>query len=360
MTPEIQKLEDTITKVHRVGFPPKFKESFKTKLSKGAFIAIALKVIEKLEWDLIYYDDNTIEAKRKNRRDSWSEGISMTFDFGKVNIQSSSLGNETWDYGRNSKRVKLFQIVLNDLETELSNLDIREIEFEQKKVDEWEDYEIPETLPASSPQKNHNFYIPLIGTISIALLLGYILAILNVNGFYIIGLFDLGTGFILGFILSITLKFGNYTNFNKLRLVLIASLAVSFVSWQVFTWQIIVTKNDILNLDFISYIQLRLEAGLTIKTLNTGWIGLVLSWGLFLFLGYTIGLFKLGSGTIKHQLSRVPQEVLDYAIYLFIQDKSEDQVRTELSKHGWSSKDDQDSVFEAVAAVGSINEMRRS
>lgn len=360
MTPEIQKLEDSIKKVHRVAFTPKFKDSFQTKLSKSAFIAIALKVIEKIGWDLVYYDDSNLEAKRKNDWDTWTESITMNFDFGKVNIQSTSLGNEMWDFGRNSKRVKLFQLVLNELESELSDEEIKEFESEQKKVDEWEDYKVPESLPSPSPKMKPNFYIPLIGSVLVAILLGYILAFSISNGFYIIGLFDVGVGFVIGFIMSQTVKFGNYTDFKKLRFILIASILISFLLCQYFIYQFYLDKNPLFNMDFISFMKLRFEAGLTIKNLNTGWIGLVISWGLLLFFGYYIGLLRLISGVIKHQLSRVPGEVLDYAVYLFIKEKSEDQVRAELSKLGWSNLQDQDSVIEAVGAIGDANEMRRS
>lgn len=67
MTEEIQKLEDSIKRVHRVAFTPKYKDSFQTKLSKSAFIAIALKAIERIGWDIVHYDDSNIEAKKKKR-----------------------------------------------------------------------------------------------------------------------------------------------------------------------------------------------------------------------------------------------------------------------------------------------------
>lgn len=360
MTPEIQKLEDSIKKVHRVAFTPKFKDSFQTKLSKSAFIAIALKAIEKIGWEVVYYDDSNIEAKRKNDWDTWTESIAMHYDFGKVNIQSTSLGNEMWDFGRNSKRVKLFQLVLRDLESQLSEEEIKGFESEQKKADEWDDYVIPESLPAPSPRMKPNIYIPLISTIVVSLILGYILAFCISNSFYIIGLFDVGVGFIIGFILSQTLKHGNYTDFKKLRLILIASVILSFISCQIFIYQLYIGKNSSVEIDFITFIKLRFEAGLTIKSLNTGWIGLVISWGFLLFFGYYIGLLKLVSGTIKYQLSRIPPEVLDLAVYLFIKEKSEDQVKTELSKFGWSNNEDQNYVMEAVGAIGDAQEMRRS
>ncbi|PHR24529.1 MAG: hypothetical protein COA38_16595 [Fluviicola sp.] len=360
MTPEIKKLEDSIKRSHRVAFTPKFKHSFETKLSKSAFIAIALKAIEKIGWDLIYYDDQSVEAKRKNSFDTWTESVTMNYDFGKVVIKSTSLGNELWDFGRNSVRVRLFQLVFQDHETSLSNEEIKEYEIEQKKVDEWDEYEIPESLPSPSVQKRPNIYVPLISSVIVSLILGYFLAFSISSGFYIIGLFDIGVGFILGFVLHQTLKLGNYTHFDRLRYILLASVILAFLSCQLFIYQIALSKNPLLEVDFISFMKLRMDAGLTIKHLNTGWIGLLISWGLLLVLGYYTGLLKLATGTIKYQLSRVPPEVMNYAIFLFIKGNDEIQVRKKISQFGWAEPHDQDCVMEAVAAIQSANEIRRS
>ncbi len=360
MQPEIQTLEDSIKKVHRVAFTPKFKDSFQTKLSKSAFIAIALKAIEKIGWEIVYYDDTNIEAKRKNDWGTSTESIDMQYDFGKVNIKSTSLGNEIWDFGRNSKRVKLFKLVLENFEVELNEEEIRNFESEQKKVDEWVDYVIPESLPAPLPKIKPNLFIPLISAMLVNVFLGYVLALSISNGFYIIGLFDVGVGFIIGFVLSQTLKLGNYTDFRKLRPILIVSVLISFISCQIFIYQLYLAENSFVEIDFITFMKLRFEAGLTIKNLNTGWIGLVISWGLLLFFGYYIGILILVGGIIKHQISRIPKEVLDFAVYSLVQKKSENQVRMELSKFGWKDAEDQDYVMEAIGAIGDAQEMGRS
>lgn len=357
---EIQELENSIKKVHRVAFTPKFKDSFQTKLSKPAFIAIALKAIENIGWDVVYYDNDIIEAKCKSDWDIYTESIVIRYDLHEVIVESISLTNQSWDRGNNSLRVKLFQLVMNRLERELSEQEIQQAESEQKKVDEWDDYVIPETLPAPSIQKKPNIYIPLIGTMIVSVLLGFILALSISIGFYVIGLFDVGVGFILGFMLSQMLKLGNYTDFRKLQAILIASVIITFISCQLFTYQLYIGKNPLVEVDFLTFMKYRFEAGLTIKSLNTGWIGILISWGLLLFLGYYIGISKLVSGIIKHQLSRIPPEVLDFVIYLFIKDKSEEQVKMELSKREWSNSVDQNYVMEAVGAMGVVQEMRRS
>lgn len=360
MTPEIEKLENSIKKIHRVAFTPKFKDTFTTKLSKSAFIATSLKAIEDIGWELIYYDDSNIEAKRKGDWGTYTEGITIHYDLGKVRVESTSLGNEMWDFGRNSKRVKLFELVIGKLSDELSDEEVEGLASEIQKTEEWADYEIPETLPAPPAIRKPNILIPLLSAFGASLILGYIFAQCISEGLYFIGLFDVGVGFLIGIVMSSTLRAGNYTNFDSLRLVLIASIIIAFVSSQLFIYQNFLNQFPTLDIGFIKFMQLRFEAGLTIKEFDTGWVGLLISWGLFLFFGYYLGLLRLISGVVNYQLERVPTEVLDFAFYLLKKEHSLDEVKTELAKKGWSSETDYSNVMEAIGALGDAQSMRRS
>lgn len=100
MEDKFKDYEKSIKKVHSFNWTPKFKENYQTSLSAEAFIPIAEMTIEKLGWDLVYKDDKTIEAKRKEKSlgiESWTESISINNDYGKVTVKSESLGNEMWD-----------------------------------------------------------------------------------------------------------------------------------------------------------------------------------------------------------------------------------------------------------------------
>jgi len=360
MTPEIEKLENSIKKTHRIGFTPQFKEIIQTSLSNTAFIALGLKAIENIGWEIVFYDETTIEAVSKGKRGNRTEGIIISYDYGKVTVKSSSLGDEMWDQGRNSKRVKLFQLVFSDLEQNMSREEVREIEQKQKKKDQWEEYTIPQSLPEPTSFSKPTVYVPLFGSLIFSLLLGFILAFSITNGVYIIGLFDVGCGFLLGVVLTQTMAFGNYTNFNKLRPIFIVSLVLSFISCQLFIYQLSINGGSFRNIDFISFMKLRFEAGLKIKNINTGWIGLIISWGLFLFLGYFVGLGQLARGIVKQRLKRVPTEVLDFAMYLLIKNNSESKVKEKLSELGWKNPEDQEYVFEAISAIQDAQEMNRS
>ncbi|GAB5416809.1 MAG: hypothetical protein Crog4KO_22980 [Crocinitomicaceae bacterium] len=360
MAPEIQKLEDSIKKVHKVAFTPKYKENFHTRLSREAFIALAKKVIEKIGWDLIYYDDFAVEAHRKNEWGNVTESITMTYDHHSVKIQSKSLGNQMWDVGRNSKRVKLFQLVLDQLESELSPEEIQYFEEKQKSEFEMSDYEIPETLPPPNRFKRPNLPIVVIIAVIAALGIGYTLGASFAHGFYLIGVFDVAIGFVLGLVMVEAFKLASYTNYANLRWIYIGGVALMFLSSQYFMFQIRMEQFPTVRLDFIEFMQLRLAHGLEIKGLNTGWIGLVISWLILVLVSYWIGIYRIGIGMVKFQLNRVPVEVIDFAVYYLVKGKTEDQVRDQLAKKGWTQAEYQNLVFEAVGALGDLQQMRRS
>lgn len=359
MTEEHKKYEKTIKKKHSFGWTPKYEEETKTSLNKTVFVPIVIKTFEKLEWDIVFQYENTVEAKRKGEWNRWTEKISVTFEFGKIKVKSISLGNEMWDNGRNSKRVKTFIHAFKEIEKSFDREALKKLEKETEKENNWDDYVIPETLPQPKKRENPQFWIPIIGGIVSALLLGFIVAFLSVKGIYIIGLFEVGVAIAIGFILKYLIKYSNYTDYDKLNYILIVMVVITYVSNQYFQYQMILIENNYEPIGFIEFIKLRLEGGLTIKSLNTGWIGLVISWVFQLGFTYAIGMLRLVSNLTSYQLDRIPMEVVDFAVYHFVKEKTENQVRTELSKKGWTEKQDQDEVFESIGAFQSATELNR-
>lgn len=49
----LKEYEQSIKRKHSISFTPKYEEAFKPNVSNTLFIAIAEKVVEKLEWDLV-------------------------------------------------------------------------------------------------------------------------------------------------------------------------------------------------------------------------------------------------------------------------------------------------------------------
>jgi len=359
MTEELKKYESAIKKKHSVAWTPKYEEEFRTNLNKTTFIPMVIKTFEQLGWDLVYQDEDSAEAKRRRDLWQWGQKITVTFEYGKIKVISVSLGNELWDIGRNSKRVQLFIYAFQQIEKEFDKEALAELEKEIEKENNWDDYEIPKNLPQPKERKQPQLWIPLVGGILAALLLGYVVAFLSVKGIYIIGLFEVGVAFAIGFILKYLIKASNYTNYDRLNYLLVGMIIVTYVSNQYFQYQIILNENNYESIGFFQFIKLRLESGLTIKSLNTGWIGLVISWIFQLGFTYAIGILRLASNLIAYQLERVPMEVVNFAFYHFIKEKTENQVRSELSKMGWTEEQDQNEVFESIGAVQGATELNR-
>jgi hypothetical protein len=329
-------------------------------LSKIAIISISIKVFEKLDWDLIFQDENIAEAKRKNEWGTWTEKITIACDFGAVKIKSESLGNENWDNGRNSKRVKLFIHAFRETEKEFGPEALVELENEVRRINSMADYVVPESLPQPVKKREPALWLVISGGLITALILGYLLAYPSSYGFYIIGLFELLIAIAVGFILKHLIKLSNYTKLDHLHYVLIGMVLVIYIFNQYFQYQIFLKENNSSSIGFLTFIELRLKAGLTIKDLNTGSIGLIVSWILQLGLTYLIGLLRLGRGLIGYQIERVPTEVIDFATYHFVQKKTEDQVRLELKKMGWKDKEMQDEVMEAIGALQGATALNRA
>lgn len=354
--------EKTISRKHSFGLTPKFEEEFRTTLNEKVFLPIAEKTIEKLNWDVVYKNDKTIEAKRKENSfgiEKWTEAISITYNHGKVLVKSNSLGNEIWDNGRNSKRVKLFIHAFKETEKSFDKEALNKLEIEIDRKNNWDDYVIPENLPEPTKTKKPNFIIPLIGGFLTSILLALIIAEISINFIYIIGLFEVLAALAIAISLKYLIKLSNFTDFQKLQYLLIGIIILTYVLNQYFQYEIILRENNYERIGFFEFLKIILEQGLTIKKINTGWIGLLISWILQLVLTYYFALSKLISNIALYQLDRIPQEVTDFAFYHFLKEKSENEVRIELAQKGWSEKQNQDEVFEAVTAINTVAEFSR-
>lgn len=354
MEEKLKIYEKTIKKKHSFNWTPNYKEEVRTSLNKTVFIPIAEKTFQKLDWDIVFKDENKIEAKRREKAlgiEKWTEIITATYNFGNLEVKSESLGNEMWDNGRNSKRVKLFIHALKETENEYDRNALNELEKETEKKNNWDDYVIPETLPKPKESKKPSFLIPIIGGIIISLILGFVIAEVSIHGIYFIGLFEFLVGLAIAFALKILIKSANFTDFKKLNSLLIAMIIITYLSNQYFQYEIILSENNYDRIGFFEFMKIRFSEGLTIKTLNTGWIGLVISWILQLGLTYAIAYLRLVSTITSYQLERIPTEVLDFSYYHLLKGKSEKEVRIELNNKGWTEVENQNEVFEAVQAI---------
>ncbi|CAD7797033.1 hypothetical protein CHRY9390_00099 [Chryseobacterium aquaeductus] len=354
--------EKTIKRKHSINFTPKYREEFRTSVNKILFIAIAEKAIEKLGWDIVYVEESTIEAKRKEKKlgvERWTEAITASYANGNIVVKSQSLGNEIWDAGKNSKHVKLFIYAFEETLKTFDQQSLKELEKEIERKNNLDDYVIPETLPKPQQAKTPNIAIPIIGGFIISLILGFTLASISVKGLYILFLFEFLVATSISFAMKYLIKFSNFTDFSRLQYILAAMIILTYLSNQYFQYEIILYQYDYERIGFWEFLKLKFSQGFTIQNMNTGWIGLVVSW--IIQLGLT-GLFiylKIFTVWTKYVVERVPVEVVDFAYYHFVKGKTEDEVRNELAKKGWTEKLNQDEVLEAIGGFQTATEINR-
>ncbi|WP_228463207.1 hypothetical protein [Chryseobacterium cheonjiense] len=264
MEENFKNYEKTITKKHRISFSPKYKEEFKTSVNEIIFIAVAEKAFEKLGWDIVYKDDFNIEAKRKEAgwmNERWTEIITATYTNGNISVKSESLGNEIWDAGKNSKRVKLFIYAYHEILKTFDQKALQELEEEAERKNNWDDYVIPDTLPKPVKTKTPTLAIPLYGGLFTSLVLGFAVAFLSVKGVYLIGLFEFLVATALVFAMKYFIKFSNYTDLKKLQYLLAGMIILVYASSQYFQYEIILHEKNLERIGFWRFLQIRFYGG---------------------------------------------------------------------------------------------------
>jgi hypothetical protein len=359
MKPEIEQYEKSIKKKHSFGWTPKYEEETRTELPPKVFSAIVAMTFEKLGWELVFQDAKHLEAKKKGKWNTYTEKISISYEFGKVNVRSVALGNEMWDNGRNSKRVKLFIYAFKETESGFSRENLVDLEKEVERKNNWDDYQIPEKLPHPLKQNKPRIQVALLGGISLSIFLGFLIAYSTIKIGYTIVIFEIIVAILISLVFVYLIKLSNYTNYANLRKVLLGTIILTYFFNQYFFYELIMYENSYTNFSFFDFIELRFEEGFTLESFNTGWVGLVISW--MFQIGFTqfFSEFLLVSSLAKYSIGKVPPEVIDFAMFHFVKEKTEPEVRTELSKMGWSKTQDQNDVFEAIGAVFNANEINR-
>ena len=359
MTEELKKYESTIKKKHSFGWTPQFEDEFRTQINKTVFFPIAKEVIETLGWDLVFQDESSLEAKQRAEGFHWGQKITINYQSGLIKVNSKSIQSPWFDLGINSKRVKLFIHAFKELEKNYDKNALAELEVETNKANNWDDYEIPKTLPQPKKQIKPKFWIPLIGGVVLSILLGFSIAFLTLSVTYVIGIYEVAIGLLIGFGFKYLVKLNNYTTFDPLRYLMIGIVLMTFVLNQYFLFRLIFNEDNLQSIGFLDFIQLRLQKGLMLESMNTGWIGLVLSWVFQIGFTYGVAYMSLAFHLTIYQLEKVPMEVVNFAVYHFVKGKDENAVRQELSKMGWSKEVDQNDVFESIDAIEGMRELNR-
>ena len=359
MEDHLKAYERQIKKTHKFGNTPKFKGQMTTQLKQRLFVEVAGETFQKLGWDVLYEGDNAVEAKSRNAGGNWTEKITATFDYGKVHVESVSLGGGIWDMGRNSKRVRLFIHAFELTEKAYDEDALKNLEEAVDRKDNWDDYVIPDSLPAPKNRIKPQIAVPVIGGLIVGLLVGFSMALLRFNGIYIMGMFEVGVAVLIAFAFKYFIRIGNYTNLLALLYILGGTVLITYMASQYFMFYLSAGGGGHSISSFFEFIKLKLETGIRIDSIDIGWVGLVLSWALQIGLTYFIAYIKVGLSYNFYLADRIPYEVSEFVLYYFIKGKKEPQVRHELKKMGWVTIQSQIEAIQSVIGLQNINEIRR-
>ncbi|WP_430413188.1 hypothetical protein [Kordia sp.] len=361
MNIELENLQSTIKRKYSFKYKPEFSESFKTDIKDNQIIPLTIEVFEKLEWPIVFRDNKSVEAKRKGDWNKLTEKITITKKAsGRIEVHSKTIEGNFIDFGKNSKRTGLFIILFQKLAKEYQESGkLSELETEFEKENSWADYEIPSELPKPKEFGKPNLVLSIIGGLIIAILFGILIAFLTTKFTYFIGIYEFAIGIGIGYFFGQVLKKTNYIEFRSIQFIIGGIVIVMFITNLFTQYQLIIAENNISELSFFEFMKLRFEGGLTIKDLNTGWIGLTLSWVFQMVFPYFLAVGKVAGITANYIIEKIPEKVLEYTIYLFEMEKSESEVRAELAQKGWNKKSDQDNVFKAIVEISGFHQMNR-
>ncbi|MGH1336391.1 MAG: hypothetical protein ACRBFS_09710 [Aureispira sp.] len=352
--------ERSIKKQHHFGWKLNHEESFRTGLTQKEFIAITLVTLQELDWVVVYYDDKVVEAKTQAKGWNWTYKITMTYEHGKVVVHSVSSNDTLWDKGMNSKWVRLFMYAFQEVAKETDKETLANLTKEIESSNNWEEYEVPTRLPAPKKRPKSHLWMVLLGSVGMALGLGFIIAFLSVQWTYYIFLYELITGVLLGGALGFLIKKSHYTNLSVLKGVLIVATLAIFLFNQYFNYSLLIGQKGMPYVDLMTYFQIRLEAGLQIDTLNLGTIGLLSSWLFQIGLTYYIAYLFLTYSIDTYKAERIPIEVVTFVLYHSYKNKNRESIGLELAKMGWTNIEDQEEVFAVIEAHIAQQQLQRA
>lgn len=361
MNKELEDLQYLVKRRFSFGINPQFSENFKTNIKDTQIIPLIQEVFKILDWPIVYTDNKSVEAKRKNQWNKLTAKITVTKkSSGRIEVHSKSLEGHLTDFGKNSKRTGLFIALFKKLEKEYSaNGKLNELEEEFNKINNWEEYEVPDKLPLPKKNREPNISIAIVGGLILAIILGFFYGYLTNLFGYLIGLYEFGIGISVGYLFGKILVRANYLHEKPAKIMIGSILLIILISSQFIGFIIIKTQNSLTDLSFFNFINLHLERGLTIDNIETGWIGLIIVWGFQLVLPFIIAVFKSTLIVMKAVYEKVPEEVLEYTIFLIKKNKPISEVRLLLAEKGWSEKSDQEDIFDAINVIIGIQDFRR-
>jgi hypothetical protein len=349
--------EKTIRRKHRFSFSaPAYEESFQTELNQKVCLAIVSAIFDKLSWTTVYLDKASAEAKRKSWG-SYMEKITVSYEYGTVKVQSASLNGGFWDGGRNSLNVQRFIRLFLAREKGYDTEAIVNLEKEIDKINEEEYFEIPENLPPPLKRNPLGIRIPLVGGFVLSLLLGYAITILSLETIYVPIFYEFSMAFIISYTFKYLLGWSNYVDFGMWKRMIWGVAILTCFSNKLFLYMIMLSKG-IPPEEFLNFLK-AIERQPDVHFDSMGWelwmVGWLLQVAMIGWMSNHMFILK----ALRYLLLRVPPEVFQFAAHHFDKGKTEDEVRVELGKKGWSDPDSQEDVINALLAHNQLIYLNR-
>jgi len=338
---------------------PKSTKQISTDLPSKLIVRNLMKAIRSLRWYIVYFDENRIEAKRSNDLGDLTEKIIINIKGETVLITSTSIKNNICDFGKNNRRVFELITAYKEFESKYDDGRISQELIEIEKKEEENKYKVPNELTKPKRIGEPKSSYLLFGGLITSLILGAILALFS-GIVYIIVLYDSGIGILTAIVLGYFIKLSNISDFKKLQWIGFSSIALTYLFSHIVRFIYIVETKNISNVNLFDYLTSMLEHGIQYKNLNLGAIGLIIAWIIEVAIAIFVYQFRIAQNIIKYDIERAPKDVVEFAIYWFNENKTEEEVRQLLSQKGWYDKLQQDIIIKAVGALSSLHDLERA
>ena len=259
----------------------------------------------------------------------------------------------------NSKRVRLFIATFKQVSAAYDTDALNELELDLIRQEKRDDYSIPDSLPPSTIRKPKRSLF--MTTISIGPVIAGLFTTMGTVKFgYVIGFYEMVAGLVIYGCYKFAISRSCYRDFDTVVKTINPTVVGFMVVHHVSLAAWFLGPSALNPLVFFEFMMLRIQTGLTLKELNLGWIGLVISWVLQFALPTMILKLDISRLLLSSAVKSIPPEVLEFAEYHFLKGKSEAGVKRELANMGWTDKHAQDAVFDAIESDWVIHELRKS
>ncbi len=141
------------------GLSPKHEQTVEiTDLTNEEFIAIALEVIKKLEWNSSYISEKGFIAYTKFSMSSYGEELKVTLNENLATVKSECTGSQLIDLGKNKRNVENFILTFNEIKNSFSKDQLLEKISEIKHHFVPSEQDILNQAPLNTKEKISGFF----------------------------------------------------------------------------------------------------------------------------------------------------------------------------------------------------------